>query len=336
MRFRNGHEQPFPDSISVAFRLWDEEFAFNHMQLDTKLFAEDAKMEVTNPDGSVTYHPHTLNTYISELSFDDSDSKGWAVVTLAKDGLMTATINMGDDTIQVNPVFVHSHEMDEETHADLLKHTPHGMVAVKHSDMVHLKEGKHQCGVVQPKGPKDGEAAQPEEINPDDIQWDSLGNHTLVDDDNGSVSSSRRLLAYPPGYGVTRYTNCYTGDSTAHKLSMGVAVDYGFYAIYGSTAAVQNAIANVFASVNAVYLAQMNMFHEITSTVIKAAADSTAWNRSPATRGGRCDSVTINTDLNDFTSWRSSTYPKTNGLWHLLTACYPAPGTVGLAWLGLV
>ncbi len=130
------------------------------------------------------------------------------------------------------------------------------------------------------------------------------------------------------------------GDATAHKLSHGVATDYGYYAIYGSLSNVQNAIANVYGAVNAVYLAQFNGYLEIGSTLIYAVADtSVAWNwKSDAGQQYcRTDQVaSINAHLDQFTAWRTSKVPKNMGTWHLLTNCWKAPGTVGLAWLGVV
>jgi hypothetical protein len=79
----------------------------------------------------------------------------------------------------------------------------------------------------------------------------------------------------------------------------------------------------------------MNTYMEITNTIIKSAADTAAWNRAPATAGGRCTDD-INKHLDEFTAFRSASQAKVNGLWHLLTACWPAPGTIGLAWMGVL
>ena len=56
---------------------------------------------------------------------------------------------------------------------------------------------------------------------------------------------------------------------------------------------------------------------------------NTPWNVSPASGCTR----TIDTGLNQFSTWRSTVHPKRNGLWHYTTNCYKT-GTVGLAWIG--
>jgi len=150
-----------------------------------------------------------------------------------------------------------------------------------------------------------------------------------------AVATARRLLAYPPGYGITLWTNCYPNDQSAHKISTGVAVDAGYYAIYGSVANVQNSIANAYAAVNAVYLAQFNVFIEIGAVDIRSAPDSDTWNMVSPRDGTRCPegtgSFNINKQLASFQTWRTTVKAGSQALWHLFTNCWSVPGTVGLA-----
>ena len=80
------------------------------------------------------------------------------------------------------------------------------------------------------------------------------------------------------------------------------------------------------------YQAQFNVFLQIDNQVVQTATGGETWNQKPSTSGGKC-STTITDKLTAFTNWRVSAQNKKNGLWHLLTNCYPAPGTVGIAWI---
>lgn len=356
MRWRDGLKQPFPNSIFVGFRAFDQDFLFHNLQLDTKLYAKDAKMELHGENGEVTFLPMSHNTYITSVQVESRegvDSAGWAVCTIGEDGLLTATINMGQETYQVNPLYIHANEFEEEHYNALKSHAVHNLVITRHSDMTHLKTGGHQCGAAKPRTQQRDptNTTQTDELTEDDITWAAQESTNLsinlsagspeeqeieIEEEEPLLVSSarRRLMAYPPGYGITRYTNCYSGDTTAHKMSIGITVDVGYYEIYASAQNVANSISNMLASVNGVYVAQFNIFLELQGTIIKSASDGTSWNLKPDAPGGRCSSTAIDVLLNSVTSFRSGTNPKTNSLWHHLTACYPAPGTVGLAWVG--
>ena len=360
-RERLGHAQPFPDTISISFRAFDQDWSFPELHLETRSWAPNTRATVTDVNGRETSVQHNLNTYRSVFTAAPvvgsgvSAAQGWAIVTLATDGLMTAIIHTDEDTFQIDPLFVHEHQLDtsSDKYERLSNAAVHGMVMFRHADAKHLginpgtNKPFHTCGVAKPRGPvrQAGNYSAVEQLTEDDIaerEGDlmlDINGQPLQQDGNDirleRVATARRLLAYPPGYGLTLWTNCYPQDQSAHKLSVGVAVDYGYFQIYASTANVLNSISTVYAAVNAVYQGQFNVFLEIAATDIRIVADSTAWNLSPPTLGGRC-TPTINDHLNYFTSWRTASKPTTNSLWHLFTACFPAPGTVGLAWLGVV
>jgi len=330
-RKRGPLPQPFPDRIeSIRFRAYDKEFHLTNLHLDTKLWSPDAVVQVRQSDGSVkTIRPH-LNTYQARMSRANGDSMdGHAIVTLSADGTMSGVIHTETETYQLDPLSVHLADMDDVRAKEMLRrYTPHSMVMFRQSDLKQPAAG-FQCGAVRP--PKRTDTYTPHSINASDIKLTSLGSEAVS-------AASRRLLADPPppGTGISLWTNCYTGDTRAHKLSVGVAVDRGFYALYGSSEmSVLNAISTVYANVNAVYLAQMNMFLELVDTQIEATTSSLAWNLAPPTNGERC-STTIDDLLDAFTDWRMKSKKNQDGLWHLLTNCYPAPGTVGLAWIGMM
>jgi hypothetical protein len=126
--------------------------------------------------------------------------------------------------------------------------------------------------------------------------------------------------------------SCYPGDTSAHKISMGVAADISYYEIYNSVASTQAAISAVYANVNLVYKAQFNVFVQVDETLIQSTTGGPAWNMKPATKGAHC-STSITDLLTIFSNWRSSERSKKNSLWHQFTNCYPPAGIVGIAWI---
>ena len=104
MRHFGVHRQPFPATIRVTFEAFGQQFDIDNLQLDTRLWGSDAHVEVHGGEGETTHrHPLALNTYRAELG----DNGGWAIVTLAEDGLMTATIVTDGESYQIDPLFVH-------------------------------------------------------------------------------------------------------------------------------------------------------------------------------------------------------------------------------------
>jgi hypothetical protein len=86
--------------------------------------------------------------------------------------------------------------------------------------------------------------------------------------------------------------------------------------------------------------AQFNVYLQIGATKIFSGPDtSVAWNWKPDAGQQYCrtDQVAnINAHLDQFNAWRTNVNPKNQALWHLLTNCWRSPGTVGLAWLGVL
>jgi hypothetical protein len=171
------------------------------------------------------------------------------------------------------------------------------------------------------------------------------------DDDTSesTFGASRRLLdAFPSGAfpggagsfpgGPAAWTSCFPAAG-AHRVSIGVAVDVGFYELFNSKQDVLNFIAMQFTIVNRIYLAQMSLQFVVGEILIMEEPGTYAWNHkpNPATFDrmiGVCDGATISAVLDDFTAWRRDERPTKMGLWHLFTNCFPPPGTVGLSWMG--
>jgi len=248
LRQRNGHKQPHPDTISVKFRAFDREFYFPHLQLDAHTWAPYAKHEFVDEHGVRSEHQMTLNTYRGTFdgllpgngdTADEEGVYGWVVVTLAADGLMTATIHTNRETWQVDPLFVHHHELDQSSKnfQSLRKAAVHGMVMHAHSAQKHRGKDpltgqfKNTCKVAKPQGvthPEPGTTGYqtPEMLNPEApiqlleeggdpvpsaMQLHPVGPNaaTTVLKDAGDVSAARRRLLLDPGVGVTREKTDY-------------------------------------------------------------------------------------------------------------------------------
>ncbi len=130
--------------------------------------------------------------------------------------------------------------------------------------------------------------------------------------------------------GVDKWLDCFPGN--IKKISMGVATDNGYYIAKNKNISnIYSSIALMFASINYVYKAQVGLFLDVTDIEVRTQLTQEFWNQSPSS--GKCTS-TIETQLENFSIWVENNKPKRNAMWHLLTNCYPPPGTVGYAWLG--
>jgi hypothetical protein len=344
MRELHGHKQPFPDNIAVSFRAFDRDWHLLHLELDATVWAPDSKAEFVDENGVVSLHQHSLNTYRSPFSSQGTGSDGepdemdgWAVVTLAEDGLITATLYTPQEIYQIDPVHVHANDVDPENPnwQELLDSAPHGIVMHKHSDSLSLKKdpltGKvpATCGSVRPKADNPDES---EIVHEEDVALP----FTLNEGVEESSGAARKLL-YAPGVKVTRWTGCYPGDTVRNKVSIGVATDVGYYKLLGSRQAVLNSIANIYASVSAVYLAQFNVYLEVSATFVMTATGTYSWNQQPpAGTTSRCNKLTTSQHLDRFTAWKRSAKPNNMALWSLLTNCWRGSGVAGLGYVGVV
>ena len=132
----------------------------------------------------------------------------------------------------------------------------------------------------------------------------------------------------------TQWVPCSPADPTPYRSNMGVAVDLGLYKrLGGNLAAVQAQVASLIFRANAAFFYQMNIVLTLKTLLVETETGGPAWNYDPA--GATCPD--INTALTQFTAWRSSVVPAdltlAQGQWQLLTACYPAPGTVGMSYI---
>jgi len=174
-------------------------------------------------------------------------------------------------------------------------------------------------------------------------QSDVVGRNSKGDSKIESVAhKSRKLLATTTSspYNISKVTvfyNCYPGQfEYIRGINIGVITDVTFNAVYGNNQSkIMSAVTSIFAdnAANFIYFNQLNIYWTLGTYYIGSSSSS-------VTPSSLSCSLTINDQLDSFTTWRSNYYKSNpnekNGVWHLLTNCHPPPGTVGLAWVGVL
>merc|ERR1719510_1453975 len=147
----------------------------------------------------------------------------------------------------------------------------------------------------------------------------------------------RRLLQQ-----IDYWGNCYPGQNQAtrvYRISMGMLIDDGFFAVAGGTeATVQNYVIGMMNDINTMYVGQMSVEIGLRNLVLGdiEGFNAQTFNEAPTNPGSKtCPSgMDPSTRLTQLRIWRGTYAAQTNGLWHLMTHCHPAPGTVGVAYVG--
>ena len=153
--------------------------------------------------------------------------------------------------------------------------------------------------------------------------------------------------------------------STMQRVALGFAMDTGYTkGISGlgttaitSLAAVRRVNTDIqfqFNIMNVLYVDMANVFLTLAETVVKTKVGGESWNEEPLNpsiltgvesnrRANGClVSRTVPTIVDDygrtltnFGSWRAALpVTRRHAAWQLMTACFPGPGTIGLAYLG--
>ena len=161
-----------------------------------------------------------------------------------------------------------------------------------------------------------------------------------------------------------------TCPAIQQRMKMGIATDAGFYqGVAGSAQSnqvndkkVMVMITNIMQISNVLFTDQINVFVQLAQVLLYSTPNSgqswdsngdsaTDWNQKPSNfallSGGSiqthgCDASRAKASgysglLDKFKNWKSKNLVgegKSYGLWHLLTACFPSPGVVGIAYLG--
>lgn len=158
----------------------------------------------------------------------------------------------------------------------------------------------------------------------------------------GNGGKNRQLLQVgnpsdPRHTGVEYWSGCWTGQESPKTMTVGIAVDTGYWNKFASLDSpdkrIEADIAEIVAWSNLIYGQQMNVFLSVVKLIVykNVGNGSPSWNQ---VRPCRLDSGGT---LDVFRSWRALA-PQNDeaGLWHLMTDCFPAPGVVGIAYLGVL
>jgi len=81
--------------------------------------------------------------------------------------------------------------------------------------------------------------------------------------------------------------------------------------------AVEDSLVDILTNSNIIYLTQVNVFLAVGISRIRTAANSDSFNQK------RPCSLNINSNLDAFTNWRRGINEDGQGVYQLLTDCYP-------------
>lgn len=161
-------------------------------------------------------------------------------------------------------------------------------------------------------------------------------------------ASSRRQLAPdkddPKHQYVDVWDKCWegqrdeaTGTGSFKRLKMGIAVDAGYYSQFAEKAepekAIEANIQEIISYSNLIYAQQMGVYLSVGPDInikTEVGGTNTPWNQKRPCASSASQLLFM------FRSWRASEEPDSAGIWHLLTDCFPPPGTVGIAYLGVL
>ena len=144
-------------------------------------------------------------------------------------------------------------------------------------------------------------------------------------------------------------------NHTLRTLSLGFVLDSGFVAVRGGAEGALSTTAGALSRVNAIFEQQLGVRLVVEHVVLnEGAADGASFavtgpNDAPVNGSGSrsCPSyqaervsghglnVTVqgaDLALGRLSQWAGAHAPAAVGAWHLLTDCFPRPGTVGVAW----
>ena len=155
--------------------------------------------------------------------------------------------------------------------------------------------------------------------------------------DGEKYSHGRSLLDQSA---LIAFDNCFTGQTDyTHQMNIGVITDTSYNSVFGNDDDdIEASIESIFndaTGTNMVYYYQLNVWLAIGTVFI--GNSYSGYSYSPATYSS---GYSINSRLDELTNWRKEYLQKnpsdTNGLWHLLTNHHAPPGTVGLAYVGVL
>ena len=351
-RTPTGHVQPFPSSIDLRFSAFNSSFHLP-MRLVPDVFTSNASIEVWNGDGELLDIPppsHSVYWHMTGSQMDDD----WSVAVLREDGRFHLLFSQEGEVFQADPMEHFRQEMDSSVFHTMATSSERGMAIYRHKDLIN--HGEKKCANTDEhdhRNPHEHEHAA-SSSSTSDLQ-PAFGAKLpsspslLRRGVNGSSSPDvrRRLLQTQVNDEQPTLSNEATMTpfsifTTPQRLSLSIVVDAGFYSLFGNVADVQMGVLSVIAYSNVPLLKQLQSFVTVTSLAIYTTPDTTGlnpWNRgsySTSVIPHACPNYDINQQLADMYNYRANYHPEEGGAHHLFTNCWPAPGMVGISYIGWI
>lgn len=300
----HGHQQSHADEVQIAFSAFNKKWNFD-LYVNHHMFS---------PTSAFRYHDETgEHTTILPDHTLYKTKKGefpWASVNVHGDGTIHAIIGTKNDTFTIDPV---------SKFPDFKLTSKMGMYS-------------HSADVV------DGATRK------------LLQSLPVAKDDNpraypATLGSADTGL--PTVWNKDAQNPCYARQAIEQKFAIGFAVTNEYYRepLLGNAnpTTIQTHLKNLLADSNTIYTPQMGVHLYIESTDIRTGTGTggtipAPWNLAQlgATNGNGGCGETAGETLGKLRTWRLTEHRNDAGLWHLMTTCFPAPGTVGIAYLNAI
>ena len=331
-----GDYQPFPSTVVLSFAAFGLDF---HLPLRRvpSLWVSNASVVVRDGWDNVLSEVSPLDSSYWALDGDYLDDN-WAVATLREDGRFHAVINHEGEVYQADPIEHFKPHMDDTHFHTMATHSQRGMAVYRHRD---ITQHDKRCGA-------DSHVHDPDlDVHTHPIVLDMLAGtgNTSVSASSGSTSTGRRLLQIqandeePTAPNLVGMNIFSIFPNNPQRMPYSFVVDAGFYSLFNSVEDVQAALTAVVVSSNVILLKQTQIYVQINSITVMTQPNPSGgpnpWNQPahPAGASG-CANYDINTQLNDMNNYRSNYHPNQGAAHVLFTNCWPAPGIVGLSYIG--
>lgn len=159
----------------------------------------------------------------------------------------------------------------------------------------------------------------------------------LTDTHDVLLDPDQSETIYLPDALVPFFPGCFPADTATRTFQIGFVADYSLYRKKGySVTSTKTYVENIVVSMRLLFLQQFNIVLQIDSLRIITKSD-TIQNYPVALPTEICVTNPY-TMISAFKSWvfNNPVQGDTSGIYHLLTACWPSVGVVGIAYLSTV
>jgi hypothetical protein len=285
------------EEINLKISAFGTKFSLSMVQ-NTELFTEDSKVLVYGDEGVlIQSYPTPLIAY-KEMSNQDTITR-ITIFEIDKLKIKGAWV-AHNETYYIDPVEDHK-ESIKRLLDEAVSH-----IIYKESDLVN---DQHLIG-------KDG--AIPLYKLPKYKRRNVMNDSQPVYDADFIPTVEALEANYPPP------SPC---PPTLKSIIISSSADNSYTKVTGGQENAKNQIINNFNIASALYEKSVHIQFKLNVIDIRTTATN-----DPTWNSASCP--TIQDKLDQVSQWRGS-QEQTSNLWHLSTNCYPPPGTVGLAWLGV-